>query len=137
MIMPNKNEFNLITEMFNEPFFKKENKIMKTDISKLEDKYIIDIELPGYTKDEIKISVLNGIINIEADKQYENKNQEESTYVYKERYYGKCFRSFYIGEEVKLEDIKANLKNGILHLEVILKNESKNISSKKYIQIED
>ena len=137
MIPRRKNEFDLFDEMFNDPFFTRgESKLMKTDIKEKGDKYLLEVDLPGYEKEDIKIEMEDGYLTIHASM---NKNIEEndkgSKYVHKERYVGECSRSFYVGEDISEEDIKASFKNGTLKLE-LPKKEAKNIDNKKYIEIE-
>ena len=137
MIPRRKNEFDLFDEMFNDPFFTRgENKLMKTDIKEKGDKYLLEVDLPGYEKEDIKIEIEDGYLTVHASM---NKNIDESDkdskYVHKERYVGECSRSFYVGEDIKEEDIKASFKNGTLKLE-LPKQEMKKEDSKKYIEIE-
>lgn len=138
MIPRMKNEFDLLGEMFADPFFTEhESKIMKTDIKEKTDKYLIGIELPGYQKENIKIDVEDGYLTVHAEINSENEEKEEGKFVRRERYVGSCSRSFYVGNEVKSEDIKASFKNGILKIEVPRKEYKKELPEKKYIQIED
>ena len=137
MIPRRRNEFDLFEEMFNDPFFTRgESKLMKTDIKEKGDKYLLEVDLPGYEKEDIKIEIEDGYLTVHASM---NKNIDESDkdskYVHKERYVGECSRSFYVGEDIKEEDIKASFKNGTLKLE-LPKKEAKNIDNKKYIEIE-
>lgn len=138
MIPRRKNEFDLLGEMFADPFFTEhESKIMKTDIKEKKDKYLIDIELPGYQKENIKMDIEDGYLTVHAEINSDNEEKEEGKFVRRERYVGSCSRSFYVGTEVKSEDIKASFKNGMLKIEVPKKDEKKELSEKKYIQIED
>lgn len=138
MIPRMKKEFDLLGEMFADPFFTEhESKIMKTDIKEKTDKYLIDIELPGYQKENIKIDVEDGYLTVHAEINSDNEEKEEGKFVRRERYVGSCSRSFYVGNEVKSEDIKASFKNGILKIEVPKKEYKKELPEKKYIQIED
>ena len=138
MIPRRKNEFDLLGEMFADPFFTEhESKIMKTDIKEKKDKYLIDIELPGYQKENIKMEVEDGYLTVHAEINSDNEEKEKGKFVRRERYSGSCSRSFYVGTEVKSEEIKASFKNGILKIEVPKKEEKKELPEKKYIQIED
>lgn len=136
MMMIPRRDFDLFEDMFKDPIFKNENKVMKTDIKENDNNYIIDIEMPGYEKENIKIEVEDGYLNVHA---YENvdKDNSEGNYVRRERYFGECSRSFYVGDDIEVEDIKANFKNGILKLTVPKKEVKKEIPEKKYVQIED
>lgn len=138
MIPRRKNEFDLLGEMFDDPFFTEhESKIMKTDIKEKKDKYLIDVELPGYQKENIKIDVEDGYLTVHAEINSDKEEKEEGKFVRRERYVGSCSRSFYVGNEVKNEEIKASFKNGMLKIEVPKKEEKKELPEKKYIQIED
>lgn len=138
MIPRRKNEFDLLGEMFSDPFFiEHESRTMKTDIKEKKDKYIIDIELPGYQKENIKMEVDNGYLTVYAEINSDNEEKEEGKFVRKERYAGSCSRSFYVGTEVQSEDIKASFKNGMLRIEVPKKEENRELPEKKYIQIDD
>ena len=140
MMLPRKrSDFDLWDEMFKDPFFtgERESKLMKTDIKEKKDKYIIDMDLPGYEKENIKIEINNGYLIVNAKTSHHEDEKEEGKYVKKERFVGECSRSFYVGEEVKEDDIKASFKNGTLKIEVPKKEESKNIPEKKYIPIDD
>ena len=139
MLLPRRrNEFDLFDEMFNDPFFTRgESKLMKTDIKEKGDKYLLEVDLPGYEKEDIKIEIDDGYLTVHASM---NKNVDESDknskYVHKERYVGECSRSFYVGEEINEEDIKASFKNGTLKIELPKKDQKKIEDSKKYIDIE-
>ncbi|MBP3463033.1 MAG: Hsp20/alpha crystallin family protein [Clostridia bacterium] len=138
MIPRRKNEFDLIGDLFRDPFFTDhESNVMKTDIKEKSDKYLIDIELPGYEKDSIKIDIDDGYLTVHAEINSDKEEKEEGKFVRKERYIGSCSRSFYVGTEVKSEDIKASFKNGMLQIEIPKKDEKKELPEKKYIQIED
>ncbi len=138
MMIPRRNDFDLLSEMFRDPFFdERESRVMKTDIKEKKDKYIIDIDLPGYEKDNIKIEVEDGYLTVHATIDSNKEEKDEGKFVRKERYMGSCSRSFYVGDDVKEEDIKATFRNGILKLEVPKVEEKKELPEKKYIQIED
>lgn len=138
MIPRRKNEFDLIGDLFRDPFFTDhESNVMKTDIKEKSDKYLIDIELPGYEKDSIKIDIDDGYLTVHAEINSDKEEKEEGKFVRKERYIGSCSRSFYVGTEVQSEDIKASFKNGMLQIEIPKKDEKKELPEKKYIQIED
>ena len=138
MMIPRRNHFDLFDEMFRDPFFEgMESKVMKTDIKEKKDKYLIDIDLPGYEKEDIKIEIADGYLTVHASVNKElNDDKEKGKYVRKERYVGECSRSFYVGENVKEEDIKAKFKNGTLTLEIPKKEDRKEMPDKKYIPIE-
>ena len=140
MLVPRKNNFDLFDDFFEDEFFprreffsKKERNLMKTDIKETKDKYLLEIDLPGFEKENIGISLENGYLNIEAKVTKKEKNNEEKI-VRQERFYGECSRSFYVGEEVTEKDIFAEFKNGILRIE-LPKKEPEN-KSKEVKQIE-
>lgn len=138
MMVPRRNDFDLIGDLFDDSFFhKNESKLMKTDIKELDDKYVIDVDLPGYNKEDIKISVENGYLVINASTNEEKNEEEKGKVIKKERYYGQCSRSFYISDDLTVEDIKASYKNGTLSLEVPKKDEQEKETEKQYVQIED
>ena len=111
--------------------------VMKTDVRETESGYEVDIDLPGFKKDEISASLENGYLTISASKglDKEEKNEKDGTYIRKERYSGAMSRSFYVGDELKQEDIKAKYEDGILKLSVP-KSEPKKVESHKTIAIE-
>ena len=88
---------------------------MKTDIRELSNGYELMVDLPGFTKDEIKASLENGYLTISAEKGLDKDEQEKETgrYIRKERYAGACSRSFYVGEDVDQEDVKAEFKQDV------------------------
>ena len=139
MLLPRRrNEFDLFDEMFNDPFFTRgENKLMKTDIKEKGDKYLLEVDLPGYEKEDIKIEIDDGYLTVHASMNKDvDESDKNSKYVHKERYVGECSRSFYVGEEINEEDIKASFKNGTLKIELPKKEQKKLEDSKKYIDIE-
>ena len=110
---------NMFDDMFRDPFFTSSNttKLMKTDIQEKGDKYILDMDLPGYDKEDIKAQLKDGYLTITAQKNTSNEDKDEKgNYIRRERYCGKCSRSFYVGDSIKEEDIKASFNNGILEL---------------------
>ena len=121
MLLTNRG-FNLIDDMFNDPFFttsydRTSTQIMKTDIHEKDGNYMIAMELPGYAKEDIKADLKDGYLTITAHKN-ETKEEKEARgkCIHKERYTGTCNRSFYVGDEISQEDIKAAFKDGVLHL---------------------
>lgn len=136
MLIPRRN-FDIFDDLFNEPFFQShESKVMKTDIKEHEDKYELIIDLPGFNKDDIKMHIENGYIVINAKTDSENEDKDkEGKYVRKERYYGECSRSYYVGDLVTESDIKATFRNGTLNIEIPKKNEEIKQEEKKYIEI--
>ncbi len=138
LMIPRKNNFDLWDDMFrDDPFFRHEPaKMMKTDIRENDDKYIIDMDLPGYEKENISLEIEDGYLNVHASTST-TSDEEKEKYIRKERFYGECSRSFYVGDAVTEEDIKASFKNGTLTVEVPKKDPHKELSQKKYIPIGD
>lgn len=138
MLMPRR-DFDLFgDDFFRDDFFKGEkNNLMKTDIKETENSYVLDIDLPGYKKEDIKVDVTDGYLTINAKTSNETKDEKKGKFVRRERFTGECTRSFYVGEDIKEEEIKASFKNGILNLEVPKVKPEENKSNKKYITIND
>ena len=109
--------------------------IMKTDVRETDKGYELDVDLPGFKKDEIKLELDNGYLTISAAKGLDKDETDKETgkYIRRERYAGNLSRSFYIGD-VKQEDVKAAFKNGILSISVP-KEDKKAKEEKKYITI--
>ena len=107
-------------DAFKSPIFgKREKNLMKTDIRENDNGYELDMDLPGFKKDEITVNLRDGYVTISAERGMERNEKDEKTgkFVRQERYSGSCQRSFYVGEDVKQEDMKARFEDGILHLE--------------------
>ena len=153
MLMPSIFGENLFDDWFDEfPFYdfdksmkntekklygKKASRIMKTDIKEKKDSYELEVDLPGFTKDEINASIEDGYLTISAAKglDKDEKEKESGRYIRKERYAGACSRSFYVGKYVTEEDIHAKFENGILKLSVP-KVDAPKVEENKYISIE-
>ena len=101
----------------------------------MKDKYIVDIDLPGFNKKDISLSLDNGYLNIKAKTEKNDEHKDEGKYLHKERFYGECSRSFYVGEEVEEKNIKAEFKDGILKVELPKKEISKEEKTIKQIEI--
>ena len=112
------------------------NNVIKTDVKETDTGYEVDIDLPGFKKDEINAQLDNGYLTISAAKGLDkDEKDKKGKYIRKERYAGAMSRSFYVGEGVTQEDIKAKYEDGILRLSVP-KKEAKAVENKKYIAIE-
>ena len=143
MLMPSifgENLFDEMMDSFNDEFFgkcsplygKNASRVMKTDIKEADGRYVIDIDLPGFKKDEIHAELKDGCLTISASKGLD----KEGRYIRRERYAGAMSRSFYVGENVKQEDITARFENGILSLSVPKEEEQKKVETPNYIAIE-
>ena len=110
--------------------------LMKTDVKDTENGYEVDIDLPGFKKDEIKIKLENGTLTINAAKGLDkDEKNKEGKYVRRERYAGSMSRSFYVGEHVTAEQVHPKYENGILTFE-IPKNKEPIEEKEKFIAIE-
>ena len=137
MIPRRRNEFDLFDDFFSgDDFFsRRESSIMKTDIKEKKDKYIIEMDLPGYEKENISLELKEGYLQVSATMEKEEGNEDEhEKYVHKERFYGHCSRNFYVGDEVTQEDVQAEFKNGILKITVPKK--AKELPQSKHIEIQ-
>ena len=139
---------NLFDDMFDFDFDKEFNRMMrplygkhaqnmmKTDVRETDNSYELDIDLPGFKKDEITIQLDNGYLSISAskglDKDEENKNGK---YIRRERYAGAMNRTFYVGGNLTQQDIQAKFEDGILKISVP-KKDVQQIEQNKYIAIE-
>ncbi|MDD4643250.1 MAG: Hsp20/alpha crystallin family protein [Erysipelotrichaceae bacterium] len=127
----------LFDDLFNFPVFKPLNTrdIMKTDIKEFEDNYTLAMDLPGYAKEDIKVEMDKGYLTITAEKTEEKEEKDkQGNIIHQERYCGKCSRSFYIGENIAEEEIKAAYQDGTLNLTI--PKQSKKVEPKKLINIE-
>lgn len=152
MMMPSIFNDNLFDDFFRFPFYNAKDEhrmekklyghrthnLMKTDIRERKGSYVLDIDLPGFKKDELTIELNDGYLTISAAKGLEQDKKEKETghYIRKERYAGACSRSFYVGEDVEQADIKAEFKHGILTLFVPKKEAKPAVEQKKTIAIE-
>ena len=109
---------------------------MKTDVRETDSGYAVDIDLPGFKKDEIDVQLDNGYLSISAAKGLDKEEKDkEGKYIRKERYAGSMSRSFYVGDAITEDDIKAKYESGILRLS-IPKKEAKQVETTKRIAIE-
>ena len=135
---------NLFDEFFNDNFWPAQRqtrpaaRTMTTDIKETEDAYLLEVELPGFAKEEVKAELKDGTLTIEATHSESNDEKDEKTgrYLRRERYTGSCRRSFYVGDVVTQEDIKAKFTDGILTVTVPKMEKKPQVEEKKYISIE-
>ena len=123
----------------NDPLYGKHAKnVMKTDVRETDNSYELDIDLPGFKKEDVSLKLDNGYLTISASKGLEKdeKEKKDGKYIRRERYAGSCQRSFYVGDDVTEEDIKGEFKHGILKLFVPKKEAKPAVEQKKYIAIE-
>lgn len=146
MMMPSIFGENLFDEMFNDPFFnghnpifgKREKNLLKTDVREKDGNYELFMDLPGYKKEDVKAQLEDGYLTITACRGLDKEEKDEAgNYIRRERYTGQCSRSFYVGENLKQEDIKAKFEDGILQLTFPKEDKREAIPQKdNYIAIE-
>lgn len=138
MLMPSIFGENLFDDFMDFPFGgKKINTMMKTDIRDTDSSYELDIDMPGFKKEDIKAQLKDGYLTISASTSANNDEQDtDGRYIRRERYAGSCSRSFYVGEGVKEEDIRAKFENGILKLSIPKVENKPQVEEQKYIAIE-
>ena len=111
--------------------------LMKTDVKDAGDHYELEMEMPGVEKENIKAELKDGYLTVSAETNTKkDEKAEDGKYIRRERYSGSCSRSFYVGDAVTEEDIKAKFENGTLKMLVPKKEEQKAVENKKYIAIE-
>ena len=130
---------------FNDEFWGKKNPLygkhaqnmMKTDIRETDGSYELDVDLPGFKKDEIQMELKDGVLTVSAAKGLDKDEEDKKgNYIRKERYAGSMSRSFYVGKHVTVEDVHPKYESGILSFSVP-KEEAKPVEEKKhYISIE-
>ena len=135
MLMRNDFFNNFFEDMFDDPFYSRgyapQTQLMRTDIREKDGQYLLEIEVPGYTKDDVKAELKNGYLTITADRKEPVEETEDRTrYVRRERYFGTMKRSFYIGEEITEKEIHAAFRDGILRI-TIEKPQPKKIEEEK------
>ena len=150
MLMPRIYSENLFDDFFGDfPFFdngmqnveKKlyghnASRMMSTDIKQKDDGYELEMDLPGFKKEDIQISLENGYLTISAAKGLDENREEKTHYIRRERYVGTCSRSFYVGQTITQDQIRAEFHHGILKLFVPKEDAMPAIEQKKYIAIE-
>ena len=109
--------------------------LMKTDVKETDGGYELEMDLPGFKKDEITVGLENGLLTIRAAKGLD-QDEKSDKYIRKERYAGVCERSFYVGDALTEEDIKGQFQDGVLTLR-IPKKDARVLPEKRYIAIED
>ena len=142
MLMPSIFGESLIDDFFDYPersfSFRTSNAngLMKTDIKEKKDAFELTIAIPGVDKDQIQVELKDGYLNVTATSTQSNgEGEEDSNYIRRERYYGSASRSFYVGEDVRDEDISAKYVNGILTLDIAKVEKKPEPEVKKFIPI--
>ena len=140
---------NLFDDLFNDAFErsmwntdkalygKRASQLMKTDVHETEEGYELNVDLPGFSKDEINVELKNGYLTISAVKGLDKEETDKKTkrVIRQERYSGSCARSFYVGNAIREEDIRASFDNGELKI-TFPKEESRKVEEKRFIPIE-
>lgn len=132
-LIPNRYDVfdDVFDSMFNDPVFKPTtNGLMKTDIRENENSYTLEVELPGYKKEEVNLDYSEGYLSISASHETNDEEKDaKGNLIRSERSFGSCKRSFYVGEDFNKEDIKANFADGILTISVPKVDETKQVTS--------
>ncbi|MCC8060123.1 MAG: Hsp20/alpha crystallin family protein [Clostridiales bacterium] len=133
--------FDLFDDFFNDPFFSAPvshttTTLMRTDVREDDTNYMLDIELPGFKKEDIKAELKDGYLTINASHEANNDEKDANGKIIRqERYSGSCKRSFYVGENLKQEDVQAAFENGVLTLKFPKETPATVEEAPKYIQI--
>ena len=147
MLAPSIFEERLFDDLFNFPDFRDLNhmerklygrhadRLMKTDVKEEDNQYVVSIDLPGFSKEDINLELNEGYLTISASKNMNNdKNDKKGRLIRQERYSGSMQRSFYVGDQITEEDVKASFKHGVLSL-TMPKKEQQKLPEKKHIMI--
>ena len=128
--------FHELEEADRKLYGKRAARVMRTDIQEKEDHYVLDVDLPGFKKEEIHLSLENGYLTVSAEKGLEkDETTKKGKLIYQERYTGALQRSFYVGDALTEEDITAKFENGVLQITVPKKKER--LPERKTIMIGD
>lgn len=148
MMVPMRRNRNLLSELMSDPFDafldaatspmqKMSPTLMRTDIKDHDGGYELTIDLPGFKKDDVQAELKEGYLTIIAKTETESEDKDENgTYVRKERFSGTCSRTFYVGEDIEQDDIKAKFENGVLKVDVPKRQDQPKLEEKKTIAIE-
>ena len=143
MLVPSIFKDNFIDDFFNDSMFSFPNAkagsnipmMMHTDVKETESSFELGIELPGYNKENIQAELKDGYLTINAERTESKDEKEEGRYIRKERYTGHCSRTFYVGEDIAEDDIKAKFENGVLTLNIPKEVKKPEVEEKKLISI--
>lgn len=145
MLRPSIFRPNFVDDMFDDffrsPFMESgqmpKMNMMSTDVRESDGEYQIEMDLPGFAKEDVNASLKDGYLTISAEHKQENEEKDdENKFIRRERYQGTCRRSFYVGSQITEEDIKAKFKDGVLTLLVPKKEKQPEVEQKKFISIE-
>ena len=128
--------FEMMVPQSRNPLYGKHAKnLMKTDVRETEDSYELDIDLPGFKKEDVSVELKNGYLTIQAAKSLDKDEQKNGKYIRQERYAGSMSRSFYVGEGVRPEDVKGKFESGIPQIS-LPKADQKKLPAQTMIAIE-
>ena len=126
----------MMPQISSELYGKHAKNLMKTDVRELDGSYELDVDLPGFKKDEITVDLKDGYLTIGATKGLDKDEEDKKgKFIRQERYAGAMSRSFYVGDDITENDIHAKFENGVLRLDVP-KKEAKAVETKKHVAIE-
>ncbi len=137
MMMPS-----IFGERFMDDFFKPfgrstSSELMRTDVEESESGYVVTMDIPGIKREDVQAELKDGYLTVNVSASSDkNEQQEDGKYIRRERYYGSASRSFYVGDAVTQEDIKAKFENGTLRLEIPKKDVLPETESRHFISIE-
>ncbi|MFC2661587.1 MAG: Hsp20/alpha crystallin family protein [Eubacterium sp.] len=131
------NLFNDFDDIMDWPTVSTDPTLMKSDVKDAGDHYELTMDLPGFSKDNVKLQLKDGVLNFQAATSKNNDEKDkDGKYLRRERFQGSCSRSFYVGKDVKEEDIKAKFENGVLTVCVPKKEDKPEVEDNHLIQIE-
>ena len=146
MLMPTLFRDNFVEDLFDDffgtparrlaPVGGGRNVVMNADVQEFDDHYEIDLQLPGYKKEDINAELKDGYLTVTASHNENKEEKKEGRYLRRECYYGQMQRSFYVGDQVEYEDIHAGFENGILKLSVAKKEKKPEVETRKFISID-
>ena len=131
------NLFNDFDDIMDWPTVSTDPTLMKSDVKDAGDHYELTMDLPGFSKDDVKLQLKDGVLNFEATTNKSNDEKDkDGKYLRRERFQGTCSRSFYVGKDVSEDDIKAKFDNGVLTICVPKKEAKPEVEDSHLIQIE-
>lgn len=137
MLMPSLFRTNGLDRAFGTALGGGRNEMMSTDVRETENGYEVIMNLPGFSKEDVTGEIKDGYLTVTATTNTSRDEKDaEGKYIRRERYSGSCSRSFYVGEEVTQDDIKAKFEDGTLKLTIPKKEPQKKEEQKRYIEIE-
>lgn len=144
MLMPSLFGENLLDDFFDVPVFSRRNvfgsatnNLMHTDVKEMDDSYAISMNLPGVKKEDVQAELKDGYLTVRVTTNTSSDAKDENgRYIRRERYTGSCSRSFYVGDQLTQEDIKAKFEDGVLKIAVPKKEMEPKVEEKQYIAIE-